>query len=227
MTSQIFPNYENYIPVRSLSLLEAVYQKIQDSKQKYSEPLILPKQNYLFRAFELCPLNILRIVIVGQDPYPQPGYATGLAFANPPNTSPISPSLELIKNRVEKDFTHLYSQPTTFDITLESWAKQGVLLLNSSLTVIANHPGSHTSIWYPFISSLLTELSKQGNLIFILFGSNAISMQKLLYKKNNSIFAYKHPAYYARLGQEFECDGFIKAKSRLNELGQDIDFLNI
>lgn len=179
-----------------------------------------------FRAFELCPVDILKIVIVGQDPYPQPGYATGLAFANPKNTPIISPSLKLIKDRIEKDFTHLYSQPTTFDITLESWASQGVLLLNSALTVLKNQPGSHSDIWNPFISTLLTRLSNEGGLIFLLFGATASNMKCFLNPKNNHIFAYKHPAYYARIGQELECDGFIKAKALLQERGQDIHFLN-
>lgn len=174
----------------------------------------------------MTPVKTLKVVIVGQDPYPQKGYATGLAFANPANTPVISPSLKLLKDRVESDFTHLYSQPTTFDITLESWARQGVLLLNSSLTVLENRPGIHTKLWHPLISTLLTNLSQQGGLIFILLGSVAAEFKHLLYTKNNHIFVYKHPAFYARLGQEFICDGFLKTKALLQERGQDIYFLN-
>ena len=187
---------------------------------------VLPDIKIIGRAFDLCPLDKLRVVIVGQDPYPQKGYATGLAFANPKDTITLSPSLKLIKNRIENDFTHLYPQSTTFDITLESWANQGILLLNSALTVLVNKPGSHSIIWYPLISTLLSRLSQRGNLIFLLFGSTAKSMQNLLYRKNNHIFAYNHPAYYARVGQEFICGGFLKTKAILQQNGQDIHFLN-
>lgn len=174
------------------------------------------------QAFKLCPPTCLKVVIVGQDPYPQKGYATGLAFANPINTKIISPSLSLLKERVYNDFYTDRPNEFNFDITLESWAKQGILLLNSALTVEENKPESHSRLWYPAMSALLHDISKKENLIFILLGSTAATFKNFIISKNNHIFAYKHPAYFARISHEFICDGFIKTNEILSERKQQI-----
>lgn len=155
--------------------------------------VILPHKKFVFKAFHLCNYSDLKVVILGQDPYPQLNVATGLAFANSSNTVKLSPSLEIIKENI------LRNEPNGYlDISLETWAKQGVLLLNSALTVEQNKIGSHTQLWEPFIKSLLINLSEiNSGIIYILFGNQAKSFKQYI-GKNNYIFECYHPAYYVR-----------------------------
>lgn len=149
--------------------------------------------------------------MIAQDPYPQPNYATGIAFANPPDTSKISPSLELIKDRIYKDF-YLPEDYNTFDCTLHNWVSQGMLLINSSLSVRKYQPGSHSLIWRPFMAELLKNLSNYYNgIVYLLVGRPAAELEVYINHKSNYVFKYYHPAYYSRIGSEMKCDGFLKA----------------
>lgn len=94
---------------------------------------IFPTQENVFNAFKECAYKDLRVVMLGQDPYPQPGYATGLLFANPIGTKELSPSLKLVIDRIYKDFYLTEPEKFYFDITMKKWAHQGILLLNSAL----------------------------------------------------------------------------------------------
>lgn len=196
---------------------------------EYKTKHIFPKMQDVFKPFRVCPYKDLKVVIIGQDPYPQKGYATGLAFANPENTKIISPSLQLIKDRIYLDFPE-YSEgfidelpfgnpfEYIFDITLESWAKQGVLLLNSALTIEENKIGSHSNIWYPFMKELIKNLSEvNSGIIYMLLGNDAKIFKSFINKKSNYILEYKHPAYYARNNEFFQCDGFKKVNKILKE----------
>lgn len=179
----------------------------------YSRNTVSPAQNDVFKAFQLCPYNELKVVIVGQDPYPQKDVATGLAFANKLGTEILSPSLELIQECILDP--HKYQNNRSFDITLESWAKQGVLLLNSALTVEINKAGAHTMLWRPFIRDLLYNISvKNPHVLFVLFGKTAQTFKPYIMNKNN-ILMYPHPAYYARMNQAFNCDAFDKINTIL------------
>lgn len=177
-----------------------------------SFPPIYPQASDIFRAFTLCNYDDLKVVMIGQDPYPQKDIATGILFGNKEGTVKLSPSLKLIKENVIG-----YSKPTMmnlikFDITLESWAKQGILMLNSALTVEANVVGSHTMIWRQFMCSLLDELSsKKSGIIYVMFGETAKTFVPYINNKElNHVFVYKHPAYYARLGIKCDYDVFEK-----------------
>ena len=174
-------------------------------------PPIYPKQSDVFRAFDLCKYDNLKVVMIGQDPYPQKDIATGILFGNKEGTVKLSPSLELIKENVIDYSTSRMMNPIKFDITLESWAKQDILMLNSALTVEANKVGSHTMLWRPFISSLLTELSdKTFGTIYVLFGETAKTFLPYINPESSHILMYKHPAYYARLGTKCDYDVFDK-----------------
>ena len=159
-----------------------------------------PKPEYVFKAFHLCPYDDCCAVILGQDPYPQRDVSTGIAFGNDLTKHPaISPSLGIILNSVAR-----YSEDLpNFDTTLESWEKQGILLLNSSLTVKTNNPGSHAEAWKPFTKSLIENLSKEKpNLFWILLGKQAWDFKDCIKNGNakeggNVVMDY-HPAYYAR-----------------------------
>jgi uracil-DNA glycosylase len=194
---------------------------------EYKNKNVFPEKRNIFKCFNLCDYDNLKVVILGQDPYPQKGFATGLAFGNPKDTKICSPSLQVIINKITKDFPNynyvsdlpfpdIYDDK--FDITLESWAKQGVLLLNSSLTVEENKIQSHSDIWYTFIKELLIGLSSiNSGIVYLLFGNSARNFKPFINKKSNYIFEYKHPSYFARNNQGFDCDGFIQVNKILKQ----------
>lgn len=163
----------------------------------YSSKKVCPAAENVFRAFDLCPYNELKVVFVGQDPYPQKDVATGILFGNRADVpeDELSPSLKVVKEAaVNFEVPH---NSIIFDQTLESWAKQGILMINSALTVEMNKVGSHTMTWRPFISSLLKNISMSNpGLIYVLFGSQAGTFQP--YIKTGTVIKVPHPAYNAR-----------------------------
>lgn len=182
----------------------------------YSKSIVYPLQSNIFKAFNLCNYSDLKVVMIGQDPYPQKDIATGILFGNKEGTINLSPSLELIKENVLDYTKSTMMNPIIFDTTLESWSKQGILMINSALTVEANKVGSHTMFWRPFISSLLSELSdKNMGIVYVLFGETAKTFKPYINQELNYVFEYKHPAYYARLGVKTNYDVFIKINNLL------------
>ena len=178
--------------------------------QEYRRKPICPAQPDVFKAFRLCSLKDTKIVMLLQDPYPQKGVATGLALANNSKTldSELSPSLNVIKEAVINFEIPHYC--ITFDPTLESWAKQGILMLNSALTVEMNKVGSHVMIWRPFIIALLKHLSEcETGIIYVLFGRQAQTFKPYINKQFNDILEIEHPAYYARLNKRMPSELFV------------------
>lgn len=172
---------------------------------------IWPEQGDTLKAFNICDYNELKVAMIGQDPYPQRGVATGILFGNKEGTINLSPSLELIKENVIDYTKNHEGEIINFDITLESWAKQGILMLNSALSVEENNVGSHTMLWRSFISKLLLELSnKKSGIIYVLFGETARTFKPYINQELNYVFEYKHPAYYARIGKRTDYDVFDK-----------------
>lgn len=187
------------IPPTWLSLIED--QKITLSNiakiliDEYRRYDIYPSPNDVFRAFDFCTPEQIKVVIIGQDPYHTPDIANGLAFAvNKEYQMP--PSLVNIFNEVKRDYKECPNNPT-----LEGWANQGVLLLNSILTVRRGMPNSHKNIgWQKITSSIVNKLSKKGNIVFLLWGNNAKKMIPLI-EENNHILITSHPSpLSARLG---------------------------
>lgn len=186
---------------------------------------ICPSKKKIFRSFFFCPYQELRVVCLGQDPYPQPGVATGIMFGNSSSTSEeqLSPSLKVIKEcAINYEIPH---GPIIFDNTLESWAKQGVLLLNSALTCKVNEPGSHLHIWVPFISKLVENISiKKDGLVFVLFGAHANYYKKYI-KGNHKIIEIHHPAYYARMNKKMPYETFTEINKYLKaQYNEQINF---
>lgn len=136
-----------------------------------SEFPVCPKVADWFKAFDLTPLEKVRVVILGQDPYPTPGHATGLAFSVPPHLKKLPPTLENIFTEYRNDLH--YPRPTTGD--LSPWAANGVLLLNTSLTCDPGKPGSHSELWdRELIPEVLDVLvNRRPSPVFILWGSHA------------------------------------------------------
>lgn len=165
--------------------------------------LLCPSPKNTFKCFNLCSLSGLRVVIVGQDPYPNylnnRPVATGLAFANSSDTleKDYSPSLKVLRDSFI-DFGS-QSESINFDSSLESWERQGVLLLNAALSCLKDRVGSHTLLWKPFITSFLTNLSKATTgIVYVLMGNDAQSLELYINEEFNYIPKAKHPSYYAR-----------------------------
>ena len=172
-----------------------------------SNCVICPQLKDIFKAFRLCPLDNLRLIILGQDPYSQKGVATGIAFANNPDTpeNQLSPSLEVLKESVIN-----YSIPhgrINFDTSLEKWETQGVLLLNSALSCELNKVGSHMLLWRPFIKSLLINLSRyHTGIVYLLMGGQAQTFEPYINTKLNHVVRIRHPSWYARQKQRMPSD---------------------
>ena len=160
---------------------------------------ICPVKDDVFKAFQLCSLKDCRVVFLGQDPYPQKGVATGIAFANSSDTpeSQYSPSLEVLRESVI-DYT-IPHRTINFAPDLEKWEEQGVLLLNSALSCEMGRVGSHILLWRPFITSFLINLSKcSTGIVYVLMGSQAQTLEPYINSHFNYVIRIRHPSYYAR-----------------------------
>lgn len=160
-----------------------------------------PPLKHVFRAFEECPLDKLQVVIVGQDPYPQLGVADGIAFSCS-NSEKEQPSLRFILDEVQKLYP-FYDRP----LDLSRWSNQGVLMLNTALTVEVNKIGSHYDIWKPFTAYLLDWLnSNKSNLVYLYMGKKAEEWSDLTGDSNIKFFV-KHPASAAYNGSKWDSNG--------------------
>lgn len=183
-----------------------------------SEENICPSKKSIFKAFKLCPYKELKVVFVGMDPYPQSGVAQGILFGNSKDTleENLSPSLQVIKE-CAINYEIPRNTPVQFDNTLESWAKQGILLINSAFTCRVNEIGSHLSIWKPFTSKLIENIStKKDGLVFVLFGGQAQSFKSYI-KGNHKVIETYHPAYYARRNEKMPYEVFTEVNKFLRE----------
>lgn len=181
---------------------------------------LCPNIKDVFKAFVLCPYENCNVVFLGQDPYPQEGVATGVLFGNSNDTpeAQISPSLKVVKMSVINQGVNCY-----FDNSLEDWARQGILMINSALTVETNKIGSHSLIWRPFIADFLSRLSKQKKgIIYVLFGNQAQSFIPYIDKTDNYILQERHPAFYARSGTKMPNKVFIETNKYLSIQGKPI-----
>ena len=186
-------------------------------EKMYKVKSICPAQADVFKAFNLCKYDSCKVVFLGQDPYPQKGVATGILFGNKRNTKEEcwSPSLKIVRDACID--LHIPHNLITFDPTLESWAKQGILMINSALTVETNKIGSHTMLWRPFISKLLKNMSETNTgIVYVLFGSTARTFKPYI-GKFNDILEIEHPAYFARMNMDMPSDIFYKINKLLKE----------
>ncbi|HEB9328250.1 TPA: uracil-DNA glycosylase [Campylobacter coli] len=191
-------------------------------KKRYIQALnnnaiIYPPANLTFNAFNLTPLDGLKIVLLGQDPYHQPNQAMGLSFSVPYGVK-IPPSLLNIYKELKTD---LDIEPSKSG-DLSSWAKQGILLLNSILSVEAGKPASHSSWgWQEFSDAVISKLSlEKSGLIFMLWGNYAKSKKALIDTSKHFILEAAHPSPLARTGF-LGCKHFSKANEILRNLGKN------
>ncbi len=191
-------------------------------KKRYIQALnnnaiIYPPANLTFNAFNLTPLDELKIVLLGQDPYHQPNQAMGLSFSVPYGVK-IPPSLLNIYKELKTD---LDIEPSKSG-DLSSWAKQGILLLNSILSVETGKPASHSSWgWQEFSDAVISKLSlEKSGLIFMLWGNYAKSKKALIDTSKHFILEAAHPSPLARTGF-LGCKHFSKANEILRNLGKN------
>ncbi|EGK1134878.1 uracil-DNA glycosylase [Campylobacter upsaliensis] len=207
-----------------LEFLEEEFKKpyFLDIKRQYIETLkagkiIYPTANLTFNAFNLTPLNSLKIVLLGQDPYHKQNQAMGLSFSVPKGV-PIPPSLRNIFKELNADLG--VKIPQNGD--LSAWARQGVLLLNAIFSVEENKPLSHSLWgWQEFSDNIIKKLSleKEG-LIFILWGKFAQSKKSLIDTRKHFILEAAHPSPLARQGF-LGCRHFSKSNALLEKLGKE------
>ena len=159
-------------------------------KEILNKKNISPNQKDIFRAFEFCSFSSTKVVIFGQDPYFQNGVANGLAFSVNEGKK-IPASLKNIYKEINNDIGEIKNKKGSLD----DWTRQGVLLLNSSLTVEVGIPGSHSNIgWANFICEVVKILSNKTNVVFILWGNHAKKYLKFIDANNNLILTSSHPS---------------------------------
>ena len=176
---------------------------------------VYPPGSQIFKAFELTPVDKVKVVILGQEPYHGPGQAMGLSFSVPDNV-PAPPSLKNIFREIESDLgIRMSGRPN-----LEKWASQGVLLLNAILTVRAGVAASHSKIgWEEFTDAVIKYLSDNCNgIVFLLWGNFARSKKALIDSSRHYVLEAAHPSPLAR-GAFFGCRHFSQTNNILISRG--------
>jgi uracil-DNA glycosylase len=189
-------------------------------KKEYTTTTCYPKGADIFAAFDYCNLNNLKVVIIGQDPYHGPNQANGLCFSVKDEIA-HPPSLINIFKEISTDLKVDYPKSGN----LERWAKQGVLLLNATLTVRAHEAGSHQKKgWETFTDEVIQQISKEKeDIIFLLWGGFAKKKAKLIDKSKHHILESGHPSpLSANRGYWFGNKHFSKTNELLSSLGKEI-----
>ena len=195
------------------------YQKMRKFLiNEYRTKRIYPKADEIFTAFKLTGYKDTKIVLLGQDPYHGPNQAHGLAFSVKEGVK-LPPSLQ----NMYKEINEEYGYEMSTSGYLVPWAKQGVLLLNTALTVVAENANSHSKIgWEIFTDNVIEYLNKRDEpLIFILWGNNARSKKRLIDMDKHYILETVHPSPLSANRGFFGCGHFRKANEILKELGKE------
>ncbi len=184
--------------------------------QEKRQYIVYPPSQLIFNAFNLTPFDKVKVVILGQDPYHNVGQAHGLAFSVPNGIMP-PPSLKNIFKELQSDI----GMPIPTNGNLESWAREGVLLLNSCLTVRANNPASHQGIgWQRFTDAAINALSeKKEHIVFLLWGNYAIAKEKLIDTRKHLVLKTVHPSPLSANRGFFGCRHFSQTNTYLSSNG--------
>jgi uracil-DNA glycosylase len=163
-------------------------------KDQYQKTVVYPPAKNIFRAFDLCPLDKVKVVIIGQDPYHGVMQANGLSFSVNDGVR-LPPSLQNIYKEIHNDLG--IAPSPSGDLT--RWASQGVLMLNSVLTVLANKPASHSGLgWEQFTDAVIKALNEnRSNIVYILWGKYAQAKGEVIDRDNNLVLTSAHPSPYS------------------------------
>ncbi len=186
-------------------------------RDEYQKSTVYPHPKHVFRAFDEAPFDKVKVVILGQDPYHGPGQANGLCFAVNPGVRP-PPSLQNIFKELESDLGH----PVEHDPDLSRWARQGVLLLNATLTVNARTPGSHQGKgWEQFTDAAIKKLAdEREHLVFILWGNYARQKGAHIDRSRHLVIESPHPSPFSANNGFFGSKPFSKTNAYLKEHGE-------
>lgn len=186
-------------------------------REEYQKGVVYPAPKNIFRAFDETPFDRVKVVILGQDPYHGPDQANGLCFAVN-NQVRTPPSLQNIFKELESDLGHSVSR----DPDLLRWAKQGVLLLNATLTVSARDPGSHQGRgWERFTDAVIKNLNdEKEHLVFVLWGNYAKAKGAHIDRKKHLVIESAHPSPFAAAHGFFGSKPFSKTNAYLKEHGE-------
>jgi uracil-DNA glycosylase len=196
---QTIPYHTSYNDFFQQQFTQNYFNELQEfitnKKENYKKRnvCIFPPKELVFNIFNLVPINNIKVVIIGQDPYIRKNEATGMSFSVP-KTTKIPPSLVNIYKELQNDTQTNFTIPNHGDLT--PWTTQGVFLLNASLTVLEGKSNSHQKYWQPFTNNFITYLSTNyENIVFCLWGNFAKSKEKFI--KNNEkhyIIKTAHPS---------------------------------
>lgn len=188
-------------------------------KERAQGKIIYPKNSEIFNSLQLTPLNDVKVVILGQDPYHGPNQAHGLCFSVNKGV-PCPPSLQNIFKELKSDLG--LSIPGHGN--LESWAKQGVLLLNASLTVRAGEPQSHANKgWEIFTDKIVAEINQRlSGIVFLLWGSSAQKKGSIIDRSKHFVLEAPHPSPLSAHRGFLGCRHFSKANTLLSQQGKTI-----
>jgi uracil-DNA glycosylase len=187
-------------------------------KSEYTTQKVYPPGKLIFNAFEKCPFDRVKVVILGQDPYHEPGQAHGLCFSVPDGVNP-PPSLQNIFKEIKNDL----EIPIPKSGNLERWAEQGVFLLNATLTVRAHQAGSHQKKgWETFTDNVIHLLSNStDHLVFVLWGAYAQRKGELINSNKHLILSSVHPSPLSAHRGFFGNHQFSKANEYLINHGKE------
>jgi len=191
------------------------YQNLkQFLDNEYKTKKIYPTKENIFKAFELCHYDNLKVVILGQDPYHQPHQAQGLAFSTPASIKNPPSMVNIIKEVIDD-----IGSCNCLDGDLTPWAKQGVLLINTILTVEDSKPKSHHKVgWEIFTDNIIKHISQnKKNIVFILWGNPAIAKSKLIDSSKHHIITSPHPSPLSSYRGFFGSKPFSKTNQILKE----------
>lgn len=186
-------------------------------KEEYASGVVYPAGANIFRAFDKCPFDRLKVVIIGQDPYHGPGQANGLCFSVGEGV-PFPPSLQNIFKEVESDM----GTPVPRSGELDRWAEQGVLLLNAVLTVRAHSAASHAGRgWERFTDAVVRAIAeRKEGVVYMLWGSYAQKKGAIANPATNLILKAVHPSPLSAYRGFFGCKHFSQANHYLQQIGK-------
>jgi len=209
--------HESWKPFLQSEFEKPYFHELSDFLHaEYEKKTIFPRKELVFRAFTT-DLNEVKVVILGQDPYHTPGAAEGLAFSVP-NSQPIPPSLINIYKEIDSDIGH-HNNPTGH---LKNWQDQGVLLLNTVLTVEAHKAGSHRGKgWETFTTEVIKYLNEnREHLVFLLWGRDARNKKSLIDTNKHLVLEAPHPSPLSAYAGFFGCKHFSKCNEFLSKNGE-------
>src|SRR5688572_17837740 len=191
-------------------------------KTEYTTQVVYPPGREIFRSFDVCDFSQAKVVIIGQDPYHGPGQANGLCFSVRDGVR-MPPSLLNIFKEIRNDL----GKPIPESGDLERWARQGVLLLNATLTVRASSPGSHQNKgWETFTDAVIKKISdEKENVVFLLWGAYAQKKGEVINRSKHLVLMSAHPSPFSADRGFFGCKHFSKANDYLKSKGlQEIEW---